>query len=203
METPQEILDSESVVATGGNGNGVGPSLPTAASVGQAYTPSAGPTQTPVPKKRGRHPNSCQCPRCQQRRAGTLPASGNVSMATEGETGPSASVPPPIDPEVIREGIRAVCISIDETITSAVRGKAIAVTTDKAYADQLAEKVRQKESNRELIANLGTKLCEKYNVAGQYAPEIFFAFGMVAWLGPVVVVVRELKTLEAEKASDA
>jgi len=192
----------------GVTGSGVETGGADAAAIAAKHGASAIPAAdrpAPILTPTGRHAKYCQCGACPRKTVslnpGMAPAPGKVAPVNQ-------AVPvAPIDPEAVKQGVMSVLTMLDDAITGAIENEAHAVSKDATFAAKMAEKVKLREENRQMMGTMSAKVCEKYQILGQYAPELFLLVGLGTWALPVVTTVRELRRLKlklseaAEKAA--
>jgi hypothetical protein len=112
--------------------------------------------------------------------ARTIPAQGPGSLAAD----PGLADPQPaqvVDPELVRKGTIALLKTLDQMIVRRVFKGAVTLGADEALAREFASEASLKVDNADMIANMAGEVCQKYNLASQYAPEFFLCLGLGTW----------------------
>lgn len=176
------------VAATGGSPNSIPPSTD---ELFEKYSIPNEPARGP-----GRHKDNCACAKCVQKRAKLGFSPGGPASAAVGDQ----SNNPPLDTAFISESIQTIAKVIDGLLTGRVETLAIIVTNDKNYAAKLVDGLELKETERKLIGDLGAKLCEKYQVLGQYSLEAVLAVSILGYAGRYGMAFADLKRMARQRA---
>lgn len=148
------------------------------------------------PGKRGRHPNDCQCPKCQARRAEqgqTISEKKIADLAVE-------NAGTPIDAKLVETCVAQTIEVADSIVVETIFAKTYRVTEDRNMARNLAERVKIKDVEKNGISKLSGQICVQYGVHGEHAALVMLCV-LTSNIGiRTLAVLRTLNKLAADKA---
>lgn len=137
----------------------------------------------------------------------TQPASGPASGSGANVQNTPAPAPA-IDKELVRKSVESLVKAIDKINQRKLyRLALLASYEDKNYAAAFAGETAATVEEIELVSNLSAELCTKYEILGQYAPEILFLFAVGGYTIKSLVAYSKLGEMisdrkEKEKAAN-
>ena len=147
-----------------------------------------------VLKRRGRHPNSCECDRCKARKLN--PQSSKPGTAT---SKPAAVVDPILTAKVGKAAISSLCHGIDTVTILVLSRKARKANAPDSIMKELRESVRMTDEVREGVKESGYAVAEKYG-ANVWLPEISLLTFVGAHIGNMMILADRIDALaRAEK----
>lgn len=108
---------------------------------------------------------------------------------------PQVPPPPPVDPQLIVKSVQSVCVILDGVICRKIGRLAFQVTGDKGISEQMVSESALTKEESDLIANLSGVICMKYNLLGQYAPELMLMVSLSGYVIRVSLTLKRLKEL--------
>ena len=88
----------------------------------------------------------------------------------------------------------------DGWVSRKIYRTAFRLSADEALSREFAQDVAMSSDEADLIASTGVTLCEKYQVAGQYAPEALLAIAVIGYTVRTAAAFKKLEELAALKA---
>ena len=132
---------------------------------------------------------------------GRHPAGDPLDQDGSPAQGPDVLPPAPaLDPALVRKGITSVLRVTDGWVTRKIYRTAFRLSGDEALSREFGQDVAMSTDEAELIASTGVTLCEKYQVAGQYAPEALLAIAVIGYTARTAAAFKKLEELALLKA---
>lgn len=145
------------------------------------------PTEQSAPKRRGRPPK-------------VRPAIETKAPET-GVEAPASVVSPQVDVELVKKTVQSVIGAIDGAIIRKVYATCYKVSKDDEGSKELARTAGITKDEVAVISECAGVVCQKYNVLGQYAPEIMLLAVTTGYGIRVAFVFRKLNTIIAAQAA--
>jgi hypothetical protein len=110
---------------------------------------------------------------------------------------------PALDPEIVRACLVAVFVTANETVTGAVARRVCSMTRtkenksgDRQLASELAAAVDITEPRKKLCVETGLLVLTKYQLIGEYFPEVALGLAVVSWGLQITRVFSRLDEME-------
>jgi hypothetical protein len=124
---------------------------------------------------------------------------GRVSPTPQNQA--AVPLPPPIDTAVIKQGVESLAKVVDGILCRKIYRITLKLSADKKLAEEFAAETGLTKDEADLIAGLAASLCEKYQLAGQYAPEILLTVTMAGYGWRQYSTFRKLEELAQNQAA--
>lgn len=180
---------------------GITPVPTTAEAIDQVNARHLGSAEPDVaPTRRRGNPNFVKGrPRAEQFSAGSR-------QATISPAGIQAERPP-IDKELVKKSVASLCKVVDSIVARHIyRAAYIVSKEDKQFSVGMVQEVQMTTDEQELIAGLSAEVCERWQLLGQYAPELLLAICVIGYASRpffATMKLREFAEQQKKKASAA
>jgi hypothetical protein len=104
-----------------------------------------------------------------------------------------------LDPAVLRSCLEAGFSTVNELVVTHVTRRTFRVTEDRQLALEIGQGVDITKPRMNLLCDTGVVILQKYQLVGQYFPEIAFTLGLASWGLQIARVFKKLEHLEAQK----
>lgn len=122
-----------------------------------------------------------------------------VPTEPDGFAGGAPVADPVLDPALLRSCLEAGLSTLNELAVSHVTRRTFRVTEDKALALEIGTGVDISKPRLNLLCDTGVVILQKYQLVGQYFPEIAFSLGLASWGLQFARVMKRLDEMEAQR----
>lgn len=103
---------------------------------------------------------------------------------------------PPIDLELVRKSVKGILSAVDDLIGRKIYRFALHVSEqDKGFATSIVHEMEMTPDEKDIISNLSGVICQKYQLLGQYAPELLLGVCLAGYGTRTWLTLRKLRQL--------
>lgn len=108
---------------------------------------------------------------------------------------------PPLDLELVRKSVRGILSALDDLVGRKIYRFALHVSDkDKGFATSIVHEMEMTPDEKDIISNLSGVICQKYQLLGQYAPELLLGVCLAGYGTRTWLTLRKLRQLAEERA---